>query len=133
MSRPIVIHGLDHLRAGLRAARGLGGGLTVTTAEGGAGLWGGSVFAAMIRAARAEFPEVALTAVLDCADQPGHALNALRHGARTLRFTGHPKARQALIDMGAELVDTSEPALDLMGLADPEAACRAWLTKEQNR
>lgn len=129
MPGPIVVHGLEHLRAALRAARALAVPLRAVSAPGGAGMWGGSAFAAMVAAARAEFPEVRFSVALDGGDQPGRVLNALRHGVDEVTFAGHSAARNPLIALGAQPLDKAEPSLDLMGIADPETACRAWLSK----
>ena len=80
----IIIHGIDDLRAALEAAASLNRALTVLSIPGAAGSAGAPWFHALIQAGSAEFPHVALTGVLDCADQPGFALAALRTGCRDL-------------------------------------------------
>jgi hypothetical protein len=89
-------------------------------------------FNAVIEAARADFPTVTVAAVLDCADEAGTVLNALRHGLKRVRFTGSAAALKRLRDIAGQLdaeIETGEPppALDLLHEADPEAACRRYL------
>ena len=80
----IIIQGIDDLRAALEAASSLNRALTVLSIPGAAGSAGAPWFHALIQAGSAEFPNVPLTGVLDCADQPGFALAALRTGCRDL-------------------------------------------------
>jgi hypothetical protein len=128
----IIIHSLADARAALAAARALNVPVTLVSAEGAGGYAGASWFKALIDAAAGEFPAVALTAVLDCADEPGTALNALRHGIKRLRFTGAAAPRRRLKDiaheLGAEIETGKAPqALDLLDQPDPEKAARAYL------
>jgi len=128
----IIIHSLADARAALAAAQALNVPVTLVSAEGAGGYAGASWFKALIDAAAAEFPAVALTAVLDCADEPGTALNALRHGIKRLRFTGAAAPRRRLKDiaheLGAEIeMGTAPEALDLLDQRDPEKAVRAYL------
>ena len=99
----IIIHGIEDLRAALEAAASLNRALTVLSIPGAAGSAGAPWFHALIQAGSAEFPQVALTGVLDCADQPGHALAALRTGCRDLllldfgaRMAARPRHRRSL-------------------------------------
>ena len=85
----------------------------------------------MVALAAEAHPEAEVSALLDCADKPGLVLAALRHGVRAVRFTGSRTARTKLSAIaaasGAEIVSAAPRALDLRGLADPEAACATWL------
>ena len=129
--RAIVVHSLVHARAALTAAAELGVALTLQSAPGAAAYLGAPVFRDMVDAAAAAFPEVTVTAVLDCGDAPGHALNALRHGIRTLRVDVTGAVRERLADIagqcGAVLDDDAGPVLDLADAPDPLDACRRWL------
>jgi hypothetical protein len=78
--RAIVIHSLDHALAATAAADVLVVPLTLISAAGAAGYLGAPVFAAIIAETRRAHPTVTLTAILDCGDAPGDALNAIRHG-----------------------------------------------------
>ncbi len=92
-------------------------------------------FAAIIRLAEAEHPSVAVTAILDCADQPGRALAALRMGTPVLRLGGNRKARARVAAIaearGARLDDAGYRTLDLAACEDPRAASTAFLQESK--
>ena len=81
-------------------------------------------------------PGLDLTLVLDCADEAGTALGALRRGIKAIRVTASPEARAKLAALaesyGARLDEDERPCLDLldscMEQADLAARCRDWLT-----
>jgi fructose/tagatose bisphosphate aldolase len=128
----IIIHSLADARAALAAAQALKVPVTLVSAEGAGGYAGASWFKALVDAAAAEFSEVVLTAVLDCADEPGTALNALRHGIKHLRFTGAAAPRRRLKDIARELgaeieIGKAPQALDLLDQPNPEEAALAYL------
>jgi fructose/tagatose bisphosphate aldolase len=128
----IVIHSLADARVALAAARNLNVPVTLVSADAAGGYAGASWFKALVDAAAAEFPEVTLTAVLDCGDEAGTALNALRHGLKRVRFTGSAAARRRLKDIARELgaeIETGKPpkALDLLDRRHPAMDARAYL------
>ncbi len=126
-----MVHSLAQARAAVAAAAALGRPVVLVSAPGAAGYAGPGWFAKLVALAAEAHPEAAVSAVLDCADKPGLALAALRDGAPAVRFTGSRAARaklSAIADAsGAEIVSGPLRALDLRGLAEPEAACAAWL------
>jgi fructose/tagatose bisphosphate aldolase len=132
VSRRIIVHSLEQARAALAAAAALGTAVTVESAAG-AGAYAGPLwFKALIEEARREHPTVAVSAVLDCAEEAGTALAALRAGLERVRFTGPEETRRRLAEIaearGAAVEGaSSEPALDLLAASDPEAAARAFL------
>ena len=128
----IVVHSLADARVALAAARDLKVPVTLVSAEAAGGYAGASWFKALIDAAAAEFPEVVLTAVLDCGDEAGTVMNALRHGLKRVRFTGAAAALRRLKDIARQLgaeIETGKPpkALDLLDRRDPVAAARSYL------
>jgi len=128
----VIVHSLDHARAALAAARDLKVPVTLASARGAGGYMGPLWFKALIETARADFPGVAVAAVLDCGDEAGTTLAALRHGLKRVRFTGDETAlaplREIARELGAEIETGAEPdALDLLDEADPEAAARTHL------
>ena len=127
MRREIVIHSLDHARAALAAAAARGKDVTLASAPGAALQAGPGWFKAVIDEARAAFPQVAVTAILDCSDQPGAALAALRLGLVNLRFHGAAELQEKLAGMGAILAPPAEATLDLREIPEPETACAAFL------
>jgi hypothetical protein len=132
MTRAVIIHSLDHARAAMKAAAGLGTQATLLSAPGAAAYAGAGWFLEVIAIAQSEHPTAAVIAVLDCADHPGLVLGALRGGCRAVRFAGCGPARKRIEDIagqyGAILYETDAPALDLAGEPDPEEACRIWLS-----
>jgi hypothetical protein len=130
--RRIIIHSLDHARTALAAAAALGVPVTLASAEGAGGYAGPLWWMALIEAAAQDFPDVPVTAVLDCTDEPGAVLGALRAGVKRVRFTGTDPARQRLAaiaqSLGAEIEnDDPAEALDLSTVPHLAAACRAFL------
>ena len=129
--RPVIVHSLDHARAALAAADGLGAAVTLRSAPGAAAYLGASVFRDMVAEAALAFPDIPHTAVLDCGNDPGLALNALRHGVEALRLDAPADVRRRVADIaaqsGAVLDEDATTALDLFAVADADAACRAWL------
>ena len=130
--RRIIVHSLDHARAALAAAAALGVPVTLASAEGAGGYAGPLWFKALIEMAMSEQPGMAADSVLDCADEAGTALAALRAGIKRVRFTGRDDVRQRLAaiaaQLGAEIESGARPAaLDLLDARDPARACRAYL------
>ena len=108
----VVIHGLPHARLALAPGRPV----TLLSAPGAASYAGVAWWCAVIAAARAEFPESDLPDVLDCADAPGRALEALSLGCRIIVLQPGPAfadiAGRAAAQ-GAVLLPQSPTALDL--------------------
>ena len=128
----VVIHSLDHARAALGAAQALGVAVTLASAAGAGAYAGPAWFRAVVALAAAEFPAARFTAVLDCADEAGTVLAALRQGVKRVRFSGSPAAAARLADIAAQhgaVIEHEAPAhpLDLLDRRDAPAACRAFL------
>ena len=128
MSGRIIVHSLEHARAAVAAAAALGVPVTLVSAPGAGAYAGPSWFKALVDAAAAAHPETAVTAVIDCGEEPGTVQAALRAGFSRVIFTGPEAARGALADIaaarGAVLERAGTPALDLRDASDAEAACR---------
>ena len=127
MRREIVIHSLDHARAALAAAATCGRQVILASAPSAALQTGPGWFKALIEQAGEAYPTVAITAILDCGDQPGAAMAALRLGLMNLRFQGTAEFRAKLEGMGAIFAPPAEASLDLRGNKEPETACAAFL------
>jgi hypothetical protein len=138
-SRPIIIHSLAQARAAAEAAAALAVPLTLQSATGAGAYAGIGWFERLMAATRAEFPQVAITAVLDCGNAAEAVMAALRwlqKPGRTpilLCFTGDASMAERLEGMAREidvdLMRESNPGLDLRSAADPLSACRAWLSQ----
>jgi fructose/tagatose bisphosphate aldolase len=133
MSAPVfVVHALDHALAAVAACAERGLPATLVSAPGAAASLGAQVFREMIAEAARTYPQVTVTAVLDCGEDVGLALQALRHGLKVIQLQAAPETLAKVADIaaqtGARLAEErDEAALDLLGAADPLAACRAWL------
>ncbi len=112
------------------------GGVILLSAPGAAGSLGAAWFLALVRGAAERAPRrAAHRAALDCGDAPGHALAALRAGARLLildpAIPAFAAVESAAAEVGAELWTARPPALDLAGLDLRRARDRdrlvAWL------
>jgi hypothetical protein len=121
----VVIHGLPHARQALRAGRPV----TLLSAPGAASYAGCAWWRAVIAAAKAEFPGLEPPDVLDCADAPGRALEALSLGCGVIVLRPGPAfadiaARAAA--QGTVVLAHAPPSLDL---GDRTMAWRleAWL------
>ncbi len=131
-ARVVIFHSLDHARAALAAAAGTRTPLVLRTAPGAAAYAGVGYLAAIIARARAEAPDAPVRAEIDCGDDPGLALAALRAGWTALRLSGRAEVRRKIAEIaaarGAALVadEPGAPVLDLLDARDPAAACRAF-------
>ena len=88
----------------------------------------------MLRQAAERYPDARFTAYLDCADEAGTVLRALRAGVSHIRFTGPRELLSRLHDIArqldAEITDEDFARFDLLDQPDPFAACRVWLWRE---
>ena len=129
--RSIVVHGIAHARAAARAAAALDVPVRIRSAPGAGAYAGAGWFLEMIEIVHAEFPDARIEASLDCADAPGHAMAALRRGAKLIRFRGVHGTTRKIADLarahGAALDTARAAPLDLLGIRDADAACLDWL------
>lgn len=132
MSNAIIVHSLEHAKAALEAALEMDVEVTLISPPGAAASLGATVFRDMIAGAAESYPAARFQAVLDCGGEPGLALGALRHGIKGVRISQGPELSEKLADIaeqrGAFVYTDKGDELDLYGMSDPVAACRAWLT-----
>lgn len=132
MARAIIFHSLAHARAALGAARESGVEICLVTAPGAARYAGPDHLKKIIDLALAEFEGEAPGVLIDCGENAGPAMSALRAGWKALAFSGEPAVRRKIADMAAQcdarLVDRPADALDLLDEPNPDAACRRWLS-----
>jgi fructose/tagatose bisphosphate aldolase len=130
----IIVHSLDHTVAALKTFRDAAtSGFVLSQPGAGAGI-GAAVFKAMIDEARKHVPEASFTAVLDCGENPGHALAAIRAGAEAIVFEGSPEACSRITNIAnqdnCQVLDSSAytdtPTLDLLDVTDITKACREY-------
>ena len=129
--RPIIIHSLEEAKAAVTVAAELGLPITLRSAPGAAAYLGATVFRDMVLNAAEIFPGARYQAVLDCGDEPGLALGALRHGIKGVRIHNGPELSEKLADIAEQrdafVYTEKSDELDLHGMTTPAAACRAWL------
>src|SRR5437762_1177194 len=114
----IIIHSLGHAVAALSAAAEAGRPV-VLASPCDAGIYAGpGWFREVLRAAHEAVPTAQFSAVLDCGDDAGAAMAALRAGLAAIVFTGRAEVAARLVDIAAQAgarLATERPtaALDL--------------------
>lgn len=134
--RAVTVHALSEAEAALAAAGPAG--VLLLSAPGATGFAGPAWFLAMVAAAARRHPEAGFEAALDCADEAGTALAALRAGARLIVLDGSCPAfgavAAAAAEVGARVLPDRPPALDLgrldLGRRADLARLAAWLAME---
>jgi hypothetical protein len=122
----IVVHDLDQARAALDAAGELGIAIELRSATDAAAYAGVGYLKALGELAGQEL-------LIDCGEDAGLVMAALRTGCRRLVFSGPADLGARLADMAAQLGadfrhETTRPAcLELAPEADAARACREWL------
>jgi hypothetical protein len=128
----VVVHDLEQARGALAAAAELGCAIRLRSAPGAAAYAGVGYLKALGDAAGHEL-------LIDCGDDPGIAMAALRTGCRRLSFAGDAGTAQRLGEMaeqaGAILVhETGRPdALELAPEDDAATLVRAQLQRDVGR
>ena len=119
MSAPVIIvHSLAHAVAALRAAARADRSVVLASAPEAGVYAGGGWFRALVEAAREAVPNAQFTALLDCGEEAGAALAAIRAEVDGLVFTGGTDVARRLADIARQhgvRFETSRPAtvLDL--------------------
>lgn len=114
----IVVHSLAQAVAALRAAAGAGRRVVVASAPE-AGIYAGpGWFRGVVEAAREAVPGAQFCAFLDCGDEPGAALAAIRDGVESVVFIGRADVACRLADIAAQhgvrfITERPAAALDL--------------------
>jgi hypothetical protein len=128
----VIIHNIDHARAAAAAAAELSVPVTLRSAPGAAGYLGPQVFRSMIEQAVAEYPDAKVQSILDCGNDPGLALAALRHGVTCVAIAADRDVLDRIADIAgqsdATLDNSNGPALDLAEANDAAGAVHRWLT-----
>jgi hypothetical protein len=113
----IVVHSLGHAVAALKAAAAAGRPVTLASAPGAGGYAGAGWFRGLVEAAREAVPETPFSALLDCGDEAGAVLAALRSRVEGVVFTGRADLAHRLGDIARQRgvrFETARPAaLDL--------------------
>jgi fructose/tagatose bisphosphate aldolase len=128
-AKRVIVYSIDQARAALAAAEGQP--VILMSARGMAGFMGPLWFKALFEAAAASYADANAIAALDCADEAGTALAALRCGFKLVRFTGPEEARARLDSIAQQLGakverDVAADTLDLLDCEDSLALCRSF-------
>jgi hypothetical protein len=122
----VIAHGTEDLKAAMRADLPI----TLISAPGAALYAGAGWWRALIALARREFPDATMTDLLDCADAPGRALEAIRIGQRGLVLSPAAPGFAAVAVIAAEhggiVLPARPPALDLAARDGPRRLS-VWL------
>jgi len=122
----VIVHDLEQARAALEAARALGVAIELRSAPDATAYAGVGYLKALGELAGQDLR-------IDCGDDAGLVMAALRTGCRRLAFSGPADLALRLADMAAQLGadfrhETTPPhGLDLVPDADAGRACREWL------
>ena len=124
----IVIHSLAQAVAALKAAARAGRAVVITSPPDGGSYVGPGWFREVVTAAREAVPAARFSTFLDCGDDVGAALAAIRSEIEGILFTGRADVASRLADIASQhrvrfLTARPTPALDLGAdfFASPEA------------
>jgi delta 1-pyrroline-5-carboxylate dehydrogenase len=98
----IVIHSLDQAVAALRAAVRSGRTVLLASPPESGGYVGPGWFRALVTAAREAVPEAQFAVLLDCGDNVGAALAAIRAEVEGVIFTGRADVARRLADIAGQ-------------------------------
>jgi hypothetical protein len=98
----IVVHSLGHAIAALTAAARAGSRVVLASAPGAGSYVGSGWFGALVAAAREAVPEAGFSALLDCGDDVGAALAAIRSEIEAVVFTGRADVARRLADIARQ-------------------------------
>jgi acyl-CoA reductase-like NAD-dependent aldehyde dehydrogenase len=112
----IIVHSLGHAIGALKACGGTGSSIILSSAPE-AGVYAGpGWFRALVEAAREAVPDVRFSAILDCGDQAGPALAAIRAQIEWVVFTGRADVASRLAEIARQhgvRLETTRPAVVL--------------------
>jgi hypothetical protein len=114
----IVVHSLAHATAALNAAAQAGRPVVLVSAPGAGSYVGPGWFRELVAAAREAVPEASFSALLDCGDDGGAALAAIRSEVEGIVFNGRADVAHRLAEIATQhgvrfVTERPVPALDL--------------------
>jgi hypothetical protein len=128
--RPVIIHDIVDARVVCSAAIGFGNQVTMWTASGALFYLGPAWIIEIWRHVRREFPELIINTVIDCGNDPGNALSAIRSGAEGVALNAKPsvkkKIRQIASARNVMIWKCPNRILDLGKCSNKEACCKEW-------
>ncbi len=129
----IVVHEIAHAIAALTAARAQNQPLLIISAPGAVRSAGAGWWRELVAQARDSIPDQGAEWVLDCGDEPGMALAALREGVGTIALeadeTTWSRVAQIAIQCDASVLKVDRTgALDLADSNNPQRDCNLYLS-----
>ncbi len=129
--RPVIVYGLSDARAACQAVSEQGGQeLAILSPSGVAHSLGPQWLKHLIASSQAIYPDIAITAIMDCGPYEGHVMNAIHHGIQHVYYHGDDQSAEKLgwiaMKTGAIIHREFSEILDLKGEGDQLAACREW-------
>jgi len=114
----VVVHSLAQAIATLKAAARAGRPIVLASAPGAGSYVGPGWFREVVVAAREAVPDASFSALLDCGDDRGAALAAIRSEVEEVVFTGPADVARRLADIAGQhavrfVTERPAPALDL--------------------
>jgi len=114
----VVVHSLAQAIAALKAAARAGRPIVLASAPGAGSYVGPGWFREVVVAAREAVPDASFSALLDCGDDRGAALAAIRSEVEGVVFTGPADVARRLADIAGQhavrfVTERPAPALDL--------------------
>lgn len=132
----IVVHGKDHAIAALNAAVRHEIAVLLLSQQGGVSVWGAEGFKAVMEIAADAVPDAGFRWAIDCDDDPGWALSAIRAGVSGIVFDPGSPAFERIADIAQQANVTvvspktyDGPLLDLSLVGDPATACDTFLLR----
>ncbi len=123
----IMVHELAHAVAALAAAKRHGAPVLIVSAPGAVRSGGAGWWRELVAQARAKVPGTDAESLLDCADEPGMALAAIREGVEAVALSGDEDMLRRVGDIarqsGVTLCGPVEADLDLAHSANPAEDC----------
>ena len=129
----IIVHKLDHAVTALTVAHALDCPIALLSAIGAARSSGSAWWRELVNQAQALVPGPSAHWVLDCADEPGMALAALREGITSVSLAAEgplwSRVSEIAAQCGASLQRPDRAnALDLAGSNNPQNDCELYLS-----
>jgi hypothetical protein len=140
MAKPVIIvRTLVQAEAALAAAAEAGRAIVLASPPGGALSAGAAFYDALAREAAVRHPAARFTLRVDCADDTGAAMGALRIGISEISCRAPRASKERLAALArrhnAQLAPmtarTWRDSLDLQGVGDPLEACRERLARRR--
>ena len=129
----IVVHEFSHAVAALTAAQAHNRPITILSAMGAVRSAGAGWWRELVTQAGANVPDQAAEWILDCGDEPGMALAALREGVQAIALdAGEPiwsRVAQIAVQRDASVLRIDRAgALDLADSNNPQRDCYLYLS-----